>query len=123
MCNSHAPLNLEATAYADRLDNDLTITDRCQVTRVQRRGDKLRVAESGEFVRRLVDDDGHPIGSRPDDVPPEHELLSLTILLEDQRETPPSWYRIDDVGDKSISALVNSFIVSSFSDSSLWQEE
>lgn len=123
MCKSHAPLSLEETAYADRLENDLAITDRCQVIRVQRRGDKLWVAESGEFVRRLVDDEGHPIGSRPDDVPPEHELLSLTILLEDQRENPPSWYRIDDADDESISVRVNSFIVSSYSDSSMWQEE
>ena len=122
MCKSHAPLELEETTYAGRLDTDLTITDRCKVLKVQRHGNELRVAESGEFVRRLVDDDGHPIGSRPDDVPPEHEMLSLTILLEDQRANPPSWYAIDDVDEKSISARVNSFIVSSPSDSSIWQE-
>lgn len=123
LCKHHAPFEMGETTYADRLDNDLDSTYRCQVATVQRRGETLWTTGSDEFVRRLVDDDGDPIGDRPADVPPERELLSLTILLEDQRENPPSWYAIDDPDDESISARLNSFIVQSHEHSSMWQDE
>jgi len=108
-CKHHSSLVEETapTDYRGLLENDLDFSDRCQMLAVRRRDDKLWIQPSGQFLRRLVDDDGIPIGDLPDGVPPEDEMLSMTILLDSQRENPPSWYTTDDPDDKSIATRVN----------------
>ena len=123
LCKGHASILEETveTDYRGFLENDLTIRDRCQVLKVQRRGDALWLPKTEQFVRRLVDDNGVPIGDQPDDVPPEHEMLSLTILLKTQRENPPSWYELEDTDDRSVANMLNRFISRS-PNRSIWQE-
>ncbi|MFB6146505.1 MAG: hypothetical protein ABEJ08_02340 [Halobacteriaceae archaeon] len=123
VCKAHCPVvgETDETDYRGLLDSDLDVGDRCQVLKVRRRDDKLWVQPSGEFLRRLVDVEGRPVGERPDGVPPEHEMLSLTVLLESQRENPPSWYAIEDTDDKSVATRVNRFISMPRSDS-IWQD-
>ena len=122
-CKGHASIVEETaeTDYRGLLEEDLSLRDRCQVLKVQRRGDALWLPKTDQFLRRLVDDDGIPLGDRPDDVPPEHEMLSLTILLDAQRENPPSWYEIEEPGGRSVATKLNRFISRSPS-KSIWEE-
>jgi hypothetical protein len=100
ICKYHAPLDIEETDYSALIEEPLRVQDRCKVLAVKRDGDVLRT-ESGTFARRLVDDDGTPIGERPTDVPPEHELLTLTIGADEQRKNPTSWYHTEEPRGKS----------------------
>ncbi|PCR90526.1 hypothetical protein [Natrinema ejinorense] len=101
ICESHAPFEFEGMNYAafpDHLDR----SDRCHVLCVRRDGDKLWVANTDEFVRRLVDADGRPIGDRPDGVPPDQEMISLVISTEYEDATSFDLYRMESPDDPSV---------------------
>jgi len=48
-------------------------------------------------------------------------MLSLSILLKAQRENPPSWYELEDTGDRSVANRLNRFISRS-PNRLIWQE-
>ncbi|WP_239641853.1 hypothetical protein [Haloterrigena salina] len=81
-CKTHISPDTTEDDYreiTDRFDTN----DRCYVLWVQRdEHDRLREVDTGLFVRRLVDATGTPIGDRPEHVPPERELISLSVRNE-----------------------------------------
>jgi|GEM_PF-6588700 len=103
LCEAHAPFEWATLDYArfpelpDRETN-------CHVLSVRREGDKLWEAHNGEFVRRLVDENGQPIGERPDTVPPEQEFVSTAIRTAYEEDPPWHLYRMDSLEDPSVFA-------------------
>lgn len=82
MCNGHAPFAGPETSYREIVATVRT-TDHCAVLRVYRdEHDRLWEVDSEMFVRRLVNEHGERIGSLPDGVPPERELISLSVDSE-----------------------------------------
>ncbi|QCS43006.1 hypothetical protein [Natrinema versiforme] len=101
MCEDHAPFEFEGMddpSFPDDLDRG----DRCHVLCVRRDGDTLWEGNNGEFVRRLVDVDGRPIGEMPDGVPDHREMISLVISTEYDGASSLDLYRMDSPEDPSV---------------------
>ncbi|WP_226481955.1 hypothetical protein [Natrinema amylolyticum] len=101
MCEDHAPVEFEGMDYTSFPD-DLDRSDRCHVLCVRRDGDKLWEGNSGEFVRRLVDADGRPIGEMPDGVPDHREMISLVVATEYEDPTALDLYRMESPDEPSV---------------------
>ena len=64
LCESHAPFEWKAmdyTAFPELPERD----EHCHVLCVRREDEKLWEAHNGEFIRRLVAEDGNPSGTSP----------------------------------------------------------
>lgn len=105
MCEAHAPFEWEEMDYSGFPDIPDT-TERCHLLCVRREGDKLWEANNGEFVRRLVDEDGQPIGELPEGVPPHREMISLAITTAYDGDGSLDTYRMEGPDDSSILAQV-----------------
>ncbi|MFD1564630.1 hypothetical protein ACFR99_13895 [Haloarchaeobius amylolyticus] len=103
MCEAHAPFEFEEMEYTSFPD-DLDRSDRCHVLCVRRDGDKLWEANNDEFIRRLVDADGHPIGELPEAVPPDQEMISLLVTTEYDGDSSLDLYRMESPDDPSVTA-------------------
>lgn len=101
MCEDHAPFEFDELDYTSFPD-DLDRSDRCHVLCVRRDDDKLWEGDSGEFVRRLVDADGRPIGELPDGVPDHQEMISLVISTEYEDAPSIDLYRMESPDDPSV---------------------
>ena len=55
------------------------------------------------FVRRLIDSSGTPIGERPEQVPPERELVSLSVRNE-LDPWPVEFFEMKHADEPSIAA-------------------
>ncbi|WP_159077145.1 hypothetical protein [Halococcoides cellulosivorans] len=105
ICPDHSPFgaeDLEPLDYTKLTGQSFWTQQACQVLHVERDGHRLYVPETGEFIRRLVDEDGTPLGTRPNGVTWNDEFLTLTILSEDHQENPIEFYRMDDIDDPSL---------------------
>lgn len=122
LCQYDAPFDVDAVDY-DVFPEDVDIEDRCFVLAVRREGDALYGAENDEFLRRLVDDDGDPIGDLPPDWPSEHEMLSLAIASDSLTGFGPRWFYMPAVSEDHSSALGELLGLQVVSDEmSLWDE-
>ncbi|WP_049925322.1 hypothetical protein [Halopiger goleimassiliensis] len=101
VCETHAPFAFEGIDYATFPD-DLDRDDRCHVLCVRRDGDALWAANNDEFIRRLVDTDGKPIGDRPDGVSSDREFISLLVATAYDDDTSLDLYRMDGPDDPSV---------------------
>lgn len=101
LCEAHAPFEFEAMNYAS-FPADLDRDDRCHVLAVRRDGNALWEANNDEFVRRLVDEDGRPIGDRPAGVPPDQELISVLVRTAYDDDTSLDLYRMERPDDPSV---------------------
>lgn len=121
MCEAHAPFEFEEMDYASIFD-EYTIDDMCHVFCVYRDGDKLWEANNDEFIRRLVDDGGQPIGELPDGVPPHQEMISHKVVTEHHGVAPLDMLRMDAPDEPSLTAKL--FGLSRAREGeSIWQDE
>ncbi|MBX0288561.1 hypothetical protein EGH22_19710 [Halomicroarcula sp. F28] len=105
MCEAHAPFEWGEMDY--RLFPDLPDRDEhCHVICVRREGSKLWEAHNGEFIRRLVDENGQPIGDLPESVPPHQEFISTAIRSAYEEDPPMHMYRMDSTEEPSVYARV-----------------
>ncbi|SIS19562.1 hypothetical protein [Natronorubrum thiooxidans] len=102
-CKTHTSIDTTRIDYreiAERFDT----SDRCYVLWVQRdEHDRLWEVDTGMFVRRLIDPSGTPIGERPEQVPPERELVSLSVRNE-LDPWPVEFFEMKHVDEPSIAA-------------------
>lgn len=82
----------QENAAGDLTNEDLELV-RCEV-----RDRSLWEAETGEFLRRVIDESGTPIGDLPDGVDPEDEPYPTLIRLG----VPVSFVRLDGPGDENV---------------------
>lgn len=106
ICEAHAPFEFEGMNYASFFD-EYTIDKMCHVLCVCRDGDKLWEANNDEFVRRLVDEDGQPIGELPDGVPPHREMISHKVVTEHYGAAPLDMLRMDAPDEPSLTAQLH----------------
>ncbi|ELZ04236.1 hypothetical protein [Natrialba aegyptia] len=103
LCKGHASIETTEIDYRD-VATTIGESDNCYVLHVYRDDrDQLREVNSGLFVRRLIDEDGQPIGTLPDDVPLERELLSLSVNTAVE-PFPPEMYRMESAAEPSVIA-------------------
>ncbi len=103
LCESHAPFEWERVDYAafpELPERD----EHCHVLCVRRDGEKLWEAHNGEFIRRLIDEDGQPIGTLPEGVPPHQEFVSTAIRTAYEDDPPMHMYRMDALDEPSVYA-------------------
>ncbi|PSQ28621.1 hypothetical protein BRD03_02730 [Halobacteriales archaeon QS_9_68_17] len=82
----------QENAAGDLTNEDLELV-RCEV-----RDWSLWEVETGEFLRRVIDESGTPIGDLPDEVGPEDEPYPTLIRLG----VPVSFVRLDGPGDENV---------------------
>lgn len=105
LCGTHAPFDwvkMDYTAFPELPDRD----DHCHVLCVRRDGQKLWEAHNGEFIRRLVAEDGQPIGDLPKGVPPHQEFISTAIRSVYEEDPPMHMYRMDSLEEPSVYASI-----------------
>lgn len=103
LCEAHAPFEWQAmdyTTFPELSDRD----EHCHILCVRRDGDKLWEAHNGEFIRRLVAEDGQPIGELPEGVPPHQEFISLAIRSAYEEDPPMHMYQMDSLEEPSVDA-------------------
>ncbi|WP_440989704.1 hypothetical protein [Haloarchaeobius baliensis] len=121
VCQYDAPFDVAEIDY-DAFPDEIDREDWCFVLAVRREGDKLYGARNGEFLRRLVDDDGRPIGDLPPDWPPEHELVSMT-LDDGLFDLSPGRFYMPDASGEQPSSISRLFGVTAVPEEmSLWEE-
>lgn len=120
LCEAHAPFEFDRMDYA-AFPDDLGAADRCQVLCVRRDGDKLWAADNDEFVRRLVDETGRPVGDLPDGVAPDQEMISLAVRSEYRGRPSLDMYRMDGPDDPSLAARLYG-LNRPAADQSIWQD-
>jgi hypothetical protein len=105
LCETHAPFEwdgMDYTTFPELPDRD----EHCHVLCVRRHGQKLWEAHNGEFIRRLVAEDGQPIGDLPAGVPPDQEFISTAIRSAYEEDPPMHMYRMDSLDDPSVYASI-----------------
>lgn len=103
LCETHAPFDWERmdyTTFPELPDRD----EHCHVLCVRRDGEKLWEAHNGKFIRRLVAEDGQPIGDLPEGVPPHQEFISTAIRSVYEEDPPMHMYRMDSLEEPSVYA-------------------
>lgn len=103
LCEAHAPFEweeMEYTTFPELPDQD----EHCHVLCVRRDGAKLWEAHNGEFIRRLVAEDGQPIGDLPEGVPSHQEFISTAIRSAYEEDPPMHMYRMDSLEEPSVYA-------------------
>ena len=103
ICEGHAPFEVEAIDYA-AFPAPREMGEWCHVLCVRRDGDALWEANNGEFVRRLVDADGRPIGDLPDGVPFHQEMISKVVTTEHAGGRELDMYRMERPDEPSLAA-------------------
>lgn len=102
-CKTHIPIDTAEVSYRE-ITERFDTNDRCYVLWVQRdEHDRLREVDTGLFVRRLVDPSGTPIGERPEGIPPERELVSLSVRNE-LNPWPAEFFEMENEDEPSIAA-------------------
>jgi len=105
LCEAHAPFEWEGmdyTTFPQLPDRD----EHCHVICVRRDGQKLWEAHNGEFIRRLVAEDGQPIGDLPEGVPSHQEFISTAIRSAYEEDPPMHMYRMDSLEEPSLYARI-----------------
>lgn len=105
LCEGHAPFEWEEidyTTFPELPDSE----EHCHVLCVRRDGTKLWEAHNGEFIRRLVAEDGQPIGDRPEGVPPHQEFVSTAIRSAYEDDPPMHMYRMESLEEPSVYARI-----------------
>ncbi|MFC3959934.1 hypothetical protein [Halovivax cerinus] len=121
VCEAHAPFEFEGMDYGTFPD-DLDYGDRCHVFCVRRRDDRLWEVNSETFIRRLVDEDGLPIGELPADVPPDEEMISLAVGTAYEGDLSLDLYRMDAPDEPSVHAQLLGLSTIP-EDGQLWHDE
>lgn len=103
MCEAHAPFEWKGMDY-NTFPGTPDREDHCHVLCVRRERDKLWEAHNDEFVRRLVAEDGQPIGELPNGVPPDQEFISTAIRSAYEEDPSMDMYRMDSVNEPSLYA-------------------
>lgn len=120
MCAGHAPLDAATVDYRTVTDA-VGWSDTCFVFFVYRdEQDRLREVRTDMFVRRLVDEDGQPIGRLPAAVSPEDEWISLSVGT-DLEPRPAQMFTMNDTSRPSVMAKFFGLAIPS-SEADVWQD-